>query len=36
MRTHRIIEYFDVVKHVLPGFWAHFVGSPPDALALER
>ena len=32
----RVVEHFDVIEHVLPGFLACFIGAAPDALTLER
>lgn len=32
----RVIEHLDVIEHLLPGFFAGSIVSPPDPFALEQ
>ena len=36
MLADRVVEHLDVIEHVLPGFFARFLGASPDALTLEE
>jgi len=34
--TLRVVEHFDIVEHILPGFFPAVVDLAPDPLALEQ
>ena len=36
MLADRVVEHLDIIEHVLPGFFARFIGASPDALTLEE
>lgn len=35
MLADRVVEHLDVIEHILPGFFARFIGASPDALTFE-